>query len=376
MSEENKNNINEESIDDILKSFQAQKKTREADFAETDTSVMPEAPKRSQRQMIDFSEPVQEEPNEKLKKAKRKLNIKKPDFSKINIKKFINEHKRIIAIILTVLVIVLVIAGLVFGIVKGVSKSKLAYLKPYQEKYSSVKFPDGIQEKYCDIFGKNPDSDGYIKIEETGLDSVVLKNADKNSTPYSEPNLANCFQNNYVVYLNDSTLEEYYKDAESFNSKATGFIKYSDFVYDYNFRVVGAFYTNTNPEDDNGYVFPYNVTEQLTESSSKAFIDRLESRFIYDTQLTITRQDKLLTISCPTDYKSGFRFVVVCVMRDNTSEKPIAKEKKRVHYPQVIYDIMGENNPYALAAQWYPEVVIKSSTDTTKTSKQSINEYK
>lgn len=386
MSEDKKNefdkSINEQSIDEILKSFQAQKESRNDN---SDKLSMPPAPVKSERQMIDFSAPAQEDEKkpekEKKPKKERPKREKKPKKEKIKkdipkkdisgaIKKLLRKIniKKIIKPLLIAIVIAAVAAGAVFGIKAAVANSKIAYLKPYQQKYPDVKFPDGILEKYCDAYGKAPNAAGYIKISELDINAPVMPQS-KKEYPMAEKNTSGAVQKNYVVYLDDNSLEQYYKDATCYNQLASGFIEYSDFLNDYNFKIVGAFYTNTKAEDDAGYIFPYNVTEEMTEKSTKAFIDRLSSRFIYDTDLTITRADTLLTISCPTDYRDNFRFVVVGVMRDD-NEKLVATDKSKIHYPQVIYDESGQTNPYRFASKWYPEIIVRSKTKT-----QSIKDY-
>ncbi len=145
---------------------------------------------------------------------------------------------------------------------------------------------------------------------------------------------------------------------------------------DYNFKIVGAFYTNTKAEDDNGYIFPYNVTEKMTASSASEYVSRLENRFIYNTGVNINRQDTLLTISCPTDYRKDFRFVVVGVMRENNDSKSTATEKDEVRYPQVIFDGTGKNNPYKYAPKWYPEIIVTNNNGEQKTIQKTIDDYK
>lgn len=389
MSEDKKNEldngINEQSIDEILKSFQAQKESRNYNSDKLD---MPPAPIKSERQMLDFSAPVQEEEKpakikhkkeKKLKKEKPERQ-KKPKKEKISkdikkdisgaIKKLLEKIniKKVIKPLVIAIVIVAVALGAVFGIKAAVTYSKTAYLKPYQQKYPDVKFPDGILEKYCDAYGEAPDAAGYIKISELNINTPVMPKT-KKAYPMAEKNTSGSVQKNYVIYFDDNSLEQYYKDATCYNQLASGFVEYTDFLNEYNFKIVGAFYTNTKAEDDAGYIFPYNVTEEMTEKSTKAFIDRLSSRFIYDTGLTITRADTLLTISCPTDYRDNFRFVVVGVLRDD-DEKLVATEKSKIRYPQVIYDENGQTNPYRFASKWYPEIIVRSKTKT-----QSIKDY-
>ena len=152
---------------------------------------------------------------------------------------------------------------------------------------------------------------GYLKIDDIDLSSPVLKKADGKGTPYLEKSAKGARVDNFVVYLNDDSLEKYYSSVDSYNNSASGFISFSDLKTDYNFKVIGAFYTNTKASDDNGYVFPYNVTEQMEPSSALEFYTMLHYRFLYNTGASPIRSDKLITISCPTSYHKDFRFVVL-----------------------------------------------------------------
>lgn len=265
-----------------------------------------------------------------------------------------------------------VITAAVFGIRYGVEQAKVAYLKPYQEKYPDVEFPAGILEKYCEAYGENPDTAGYIEIPDIHLKSTVSR--DTQTYPYAQPCTDGCEQFNYVVYLNDDSLEDIYSSAEGYNS-ASGYMTYSNLFQDYTFKIVGAFYTNTKAQDDSGYIFPYNVTEKMTADSQNEYISRLQSRFIYSTGIDITRQDTILTVSCPTDYRADFRFVVIGVMRENTGSKLTAEEKSDVHYPQIIYDETNTENPYRFSSQWYPEIIVTDSEGTQTTIQKTIEDY-
>lgn len=350
----------QDSIEQILKDFQTQKEKR--DLGE---DIAP--PEHYEREQIDFARTETAEPTEQppLKKEKRRLpKPKKPDIN----------YKRLAKALVVCVLVAAVAVGGGFGISYAVNQSKVAYLKPYQSKYPDVDFPEGIMEKYCDIYGENPSVRGYINISETSLSSPVIAESD-GASPYAEEHPDGYEQFNYVVYMNDNALEEYYATADAYNNRASGFISYSDLFDEYRFKVIGAFYTNTSAEDDDGYIFPYNVTEKMTPDSYADYFDRLKSRFLYDTQTTPTREDKFLTISCPTDFRDGFRFVIVAVLRNDSTDKPTAVEKAKVHYPQVIYDERGEKNPYNLSAHWYPEVIRITSGGTEKTQKQTIEDY-
>lgn len=378
---ENRNDNIHNDIDNILSDFKEQKDRKEhmpdepleppkrrentIDFARAEDDHQSESTSKKKK------EPKSPEKLEAIQAQKAEKRAKQKEKNKAaleKIKKVILNKKFLLALGAVILVI-----ALVFGIRYAVQANKGAYLKSYQSKYPNVQFEIGMLEKYCDMLGENPDTVGYIEIPELNLKSAV--SGDESKFPYAQPCTENAEQFNFVIYLNDNSLEQYYSTADAYNN-ASGYITYSDLFKDYNFKVVGAFYTNTKAEDDNGYIFPYNTPEKMTTSSASEYVSRLENRFIYSTGANVTRQDTLLTISCPTDYKKDFRFVVVGVLREDTSSKSTATEKSDVRYPQIIFDEMGKDNTYKYASKWYPEIVITNNEGEQKTIRKTIDDYK
>lgn len=344
-------------ISEILADFEQKKHRRNEDDAGKPT------------QQIDFSKTPedikQEKSKEKKEQQKKQFDSKKADtknkLKKISIKK-----------LLMLLLIIIAAAAVIAGIIIGNEQNKSAYLKPYMEKYPDVEFPSGILEEYCDQYAQNPEMAGYIEITNPDYKSIVLKSKD-DKQPYIEKSAEGSTIFNTVIYMQNNDLEEYFKDADVFG-KTDGYITYSDLFSTGKYKIAGAFYTNTRAEDDNGYIFPYNVTETMTDESCKDFIDRIESRLLYKT-FSLSRKDKFLTISCPTDFEDDFRFVIVAVLRDGDFEKSEATVNNKVHYPQIIYDKKKKENPYKLSSQWYPEIIVTDKNGNQKTVKQSIKDY-
>lgn len=364
-------------ISEILEDFKSKKEKRIAD------NDKPLEPPKRREDYIDFAKNG-EEPSEKSKKQKKTpqelgqekaLKREKRDIRKEKVKHGLKKVKHFIfnKKFLVSLLVIIALIGIALGVGYAVLQSKGAYLKPYESKYPNVRFQVGMQEKYCDMLGENPDTVGYVEIEDIGLKSAV--SSDLAVFPYAQNCTKGAKQFNYVVYLNDNSLEKVYSTARGYNS-SSGYIMYSDLFNDYSFKVVGAFYTNTDEKDDDGYIFPYNVTEKMTVDSANEYVSRLESRFIYSTGANITRQDTLLTVSCPTDYREGFRFIVIGVLRDSTDSKSTAREKSNVHYPQVIYDEKGMDNPYRFASKWYPEIIVTDEQGNERTVQKTIDDYK
>lgn len=347
------------------------------------------APPVRREDYIDFAKPKEEEKEQENEKPKKQRKQEKPQLSpeekqakkeehrqkaKKNLKKLKEVLFNKVTLILAV-VIALGVAGF-FGINAVVDATKTAYLKPYEEKYPDVAFPEGIMEEYCDIYGENPDSTGYLRIDDLQLETpVYIKDSGK--YPYGEECLEGAQQQNFVVYLNDNSLENLYKNVACYNSDSTsGFVKYSDYYQDYTFKIVGAFYINTDEKDDNGYIFPYNVTEKMTEKSSNNYISGINNRMLYSTDITLARQDKLLILSCDTDYRENFRFVVVGTLSSDDAQKPTAREKTNPWYPQVICDEMGIANNYYLTSKWYPEIIVKDNDGNETTVTKTLDDFK
>lgn len=340
------------------------------DFAKTEDDEASQAPQKKKK----TKEPKPKKTPEELeelkaqKKEKQEKRKAKTKASLSKIKKAVFNKK-----VLITLVVILALVGIGFGVFYAIQESKGAYLKPYEKKYPEADFKIGMLEKYCDILGENPDTVGYLEIPDISLKTAV--SSDSKKAPYAQSCTEGAEQFNYVVYMDDNSLEKLYSTAQAYNS-SSGYMTYSNLFEDYSFKIAGAFYTNTKAEDDDGYIFPYNVTEKMTVDSAKDYVSKLDSRFLYKTGITISRQDTLLTISCPTDYRDNFRFVVVGVLRDNADSKAIATEKDNINYPKVIFDELGKNNPYQFASKWYPEIIITDSEGNEKTIQKSIDDYK
>lgn len=370
-------------IGKILSDFRTQKEQRE-------TPIEPLEPPKRRENYIDFAKSDDEDTAEKQPKRKKEPKPKKTpeeleairaakkekrDRQKTKNKTVLAKIRKAVfnKKVLIALAAIIALIGIIFGIVYAVEQSKGAYLKPYEKKYPDAEFQVGMLEKYCDILGENPDTAGYLEIPDIELKTTV--SSDSKKSPYAEKCTEGAEQFNYVVYLNDNSLENLYSSANAYNN-STGYINYSNLFEDYTFKVAGAFYTNTKAEDDGGYIFPYNVTEKMTVKSTNDYASKLTSRFLYDTGINVTRQDTVLTISCPTDYRKNFRFVVVAVLRDDAETKAKANEKDNINYPKVIFDELKKDNPYKFATKWYPEIIITDSEGNEKTVQKSIDDYK
>lgn len=255
-------------------------------------------------------------------------------------------------------------------------------------KYPEIAFPEGMNIKWAELYAKNQDLIGWLKIDNTNIDSPVMhtpsdkdnggaqdfylkrnfyKNSDKYGTPYlDEHNTGASLDFNNTIYghnmmdgLSFAQLEKYYT-IDGF--KQSPIIRYSTLFEDYYFKVYAAFITNGYPSGDNNYLFNYNITYFPSEENFEKFIEAIDERKLYDTGVDITNDDKLITLStCSYEIEKtdmGRLAVVGRLVRPGESitvDTSKAVENTNIRYPQIWYDEHNMTNPFANAYQWIPE---------------------
>lgn len=319
------------------------------------------------------------EPANPVDVPKAKKEFKMPDFKKAfssvisKLPKPTDEEKIILKRVGIIACAIVAAIALVFGGIKVVNYAKTAYIRSYEKKYQ-VDFPDGIRKEFCDEFGKDQSFSGNLVIEDTSTDVKVFAKAKDGAALLDKGSDVKQDQHIRAIALDKSLgdLESVYKTPEGF-LKASQKVTFRTLFDDEEYRVVAAYYTNTKPEDDAGYVFPYNTYGNLTEKSFYHFQDRIKSRRQYDTKYILLQENYILSISVPSDFMPNFRFVIVCVKTEDKFEKSkTAEPNKRVHYPQVWYDKNKQQNPFYLAGKWYPEIVLPDG----KTKKLTYEDFK
>ena len=216
---------------------------------------------------------------------------------------------------------------------------------------------------------------GRLVIEDSATDALVSSKSvavpDKGTTVLQDQHLRS-------ISLEKGNLEAYYADADDFVN-ATQRVTFKTLFGDEEYKVAAAYYTNTNPDLDNGYVFPYNACGNLTARSFKSYLDWVKNKSAYHTGVECRYDDYYLSVSTPATAREDARFVVLCVrLRDGEEfEKTTSvKPNKRVLQTQAYYDEQGEVNPFRFASHWYPQVFTDAAKTKTKqlTAKDFIND--
>lgn len=254
------------------------------------------------------------------------------------------------------------------------------YDEAWQElfaKYPSVEFPQGMNLKYAYLYAINPELVGWIKIAGTNLDVQVVQSNDNNKylktdfygkksrygCPYLDyRNDAKYLSDNNIIYghhmsdgLMFSNLDKY-KTIEGY--KESPIIQYDTIYQTYNFKIIAAFISNSLPEDDNDYVFNYTVSDFSSDDSFMKFVEEIKKRSIFNTNVNVLPDDKLLTLStCSYEFSKARLVVVARLCRENESPTVDTSEatiNPAPRYPQAWYDAKGMANPYKDDENWNP----------------------
>lgn len=273
-------------------------------------------------------------------------------------------------------IILAVIVGIIAIVIAGVKiydYSKVAYLKPYQEKYN-ITYPEGILKQFCDQYGKRQSTVGAIAIEDNGTNLYVTNERTRGFAFAPKGTDVFSAQQFRSIETNDLfDIESIYSTGEGFVN-ASQKITFNTLFEENEYQVIGAYYTNKVPEDDNGYVFPYNVYGSLTENSFEHFADSIKHRSLYDTGYEMTYDKNYISVYSNSDFMADFVFVIICAEIDKDFEKITdVREKEKIHYPQVWYDANGTNNPYIFSGHWYPEII--TNPETQKAKKLTAEDY-
>ena len=327
-----------------MKAMQKEEKTEKKTFLEPPKPSVKEEKAESEDELLWIAS------DEKAKE------IKKNDFSADKVK---NLSKKLFtkasAIKLGVAALIVV---MIFASIKIAQFAKVAYLKPYEEKYK-ITYPVGIKKSYCDEYGKNPSLAGTLEIEDTNTKENLYSKPKGAQARLEKGSDINTSQHFRAAALSSEKcdLEKYYSTAKAYK-KASKKMKLTTIYGDVEeYTIVAAYYTNTKAKDDNGYIFPYNVWGNMTEKSFPIYQDRIGTRSLYKTGYEIQYNDYCFTVSVDSDIMKDFRFVVLGVKADKKIKDSIKVTKNdKIRYPQAYCDKLGIRNIYHLASDWYPEI--------------------
>lgn len=241
----------------------------------------------------------------------------------------------------TVIQVLLLIAFIVSGVYIGIyfynskqSKDTYDELKQLVKKDVSADITDnyipkradnGMLEAYYDLYKRNNDMAGWLKIPDTSIDYPVVqykdndfylhKNFDKKHQNSGIPFLdCQCTESsqNHIIYahnMKDGTMFAgimNYRDRSFYEAHKK--ILY-DTLYDKGkYNVIACFSVNVGAKNEFKY---YEYADTLDESRFNEYVKKMKENAVYDTGIDAVYGDELLTLSTCAYRTSNERFVVV-----------------------------------------------------------------
>ncbi len=218
-----------------------------------------------------------------------------------------------------------------------------------------------VQGKYAEFKKQYSDFAGKLIIKGLEIDFPVVQGndnsyylghnidgkKDKHGTLFADyrNNLAD-LNDNTIIYghnMHDGTqlgMLNMYKSVDTY--RACPVITFNTVYNDYKWKVFAAFLINTQPQHDNGYVFNYLRTDFATDQEFHDFYNEVIQRSYFTTDVDVTPEDKLLTLSTCSLLMDDARFVVMArLVRDGESEAvdtSSAGVNANQRFPQAWYE--------------------------------------
>lgn len=287
---------------------------------------------------------------------------------------------------IAVLIICIIVFLVSFTVVVTTLYGSYNNKKTYNELSDSVKTED-LNSVFYDVYKRNNDFVGWVTVPNTGISHPVFKTDNNNFYLYNNldkkrdkhgaifmdyRNNAVNFDANTVLYGHncyDNTMFSElikYRDIDFYKSSPV--IEFDTFAQKKQWKIYAVFITTAKADEDNGYVFNY-IYPFMDGENFDGYINEINLRRLYVTDVDINKDDKLLTLStCIRDldlYKNGVRtyradgrIVVVARMVRENEDAYVDTDKAYLNaepkYPQIWYDKKEKVNPYADDEKWYP----------------------
>lgn len=244
-------------------------------------------------------------------------------------------------------------------------------------QYPDIQLPEGMMAKYAYLYAINQDLVGWIRIPNSIVDVQVVQseengeylkkdfygNYSRYGCPYMDyRNDPKYLGQNTIIYGHHMSDGLVFADLTKYKTiggfQESPIIQFDTLYRSYTFKVYAVLITNSQADDDNGYIFNYTVTDFGSEENFMEYIAAVDERKLYTTGVDIQPDDKLITLQTCTYEFSDARLVVIGRMvRDGESttvDTSLAVENASPRYPQAWYDKRGIANPYADAEKWMP----------------------
>ncbi len=239
-------------------------------------------------------------------------------------KKSIRNAIRLAALIVFIVSAAMLISYFIGDLHDAETKRELDELKGAE----ATPLPD-ILDEYAGLYAENSDTIGWLKIDGTEIDNVVMyvpRNNDKylHTDFYGNYSYRGClFVDGWCDVLSSDNIIIYghnMKDGSMFGA-LMGYVSEDfykqhrlisfDTVYEkQSYEIVAAIKTSLVPDGADGFKY-YEYTGSGNDASFDEYAEFIEENRLYDTGIKLSPGDKLLTLSTCAYHTDDGRFIVV-----------------------------------------------------------------
>ena len=240
-----------------------------------------------------------------------------------------NDKMRKIIRLIALIALVVSVGVLIFYAVDDMrSKNTGDKLKDLKGAQATSALPDILPE-YKALYAENPDTVGWLRIDGTGIDNVVMYAPDEidkylHTDFYGNYSYRGClFVDEYCDILSSDNLIIYghnMKDYSMFGSlmyyvsedfyRQHKLISFDTIYEKQTYEIVAAIKTELVPEGSDGFKY-YEYTGSGDEDSFSEYVKFIEENKLYDTDAELSPGDKILTLSTCAYHSEDGRFIVV-----------------------------------------------------------------
>jgi sortase B len=198
-----------------------------------------------------------------------------------------------------------------------------------------------VLEKYADLYAQNPDTIGWLKIEGTPIDYVVMQTPDEpdkylhldfygnysnRGTLYMDEACDIWNSENLIIYGHHMKSSAMFGDLDYFSSESYWeehkYIQFDTIYKEQTYEIVAAFYTRLLYKSEEGFRY-YQFIEADSEDEFNEYVDFIDANQCYDTGVDIGYGDRLLTLStCAYQVENGRFAVVAKLVTDDGDAAP------------------------------------------------------
>lgn len=230
------------------------------------------------------------------------------------------------------------------------------------------KVDDSIPASFQSLYELNDDVVGWLYVPNTPIDYpvVLTDNNDfyidhdymKNYNRYGAL-FADCdnvitpqkTSDNISIYGHNMLDGSMFGELEKFRDlsflKSNPYFTFNNLHEDGVYVIYSVFVTNPSPEQDNGNMFEWRISDFSSKDSFDSYITKCKKRSLFNIQIDVKPDDKLISLStCAYDFDDARLVVAARKVRDGEAiDFSNVKVNESILYPQVWYDVHGGTKP-------------------------------